>query len=427
MINIISILYLNLLLFNFYVLMFAFTVTKRRKICHICLGLILISFIRLHSLGMDLSLMKNNNPIFVITQIFQSIPADIYIIIFLIMLAVSVYLTYIEHQYRQNTITRTSIKESIDNLPAGLCFSTVSGIVFLSNKTMNNLCHKITGRDLQDAEAFWQEITESGQNMNMYKSGNQLISQFDNKQTWSFSRHNIKVNNKAGVQITAVNITELDELRTLLKKKNTEFMKMNTRLRQYSENLAAIKSKEERLATKTQLHSELGYILLATRRIMANKEFDQEGKSVLALWKQNIAALLSGNGMKEKNAFEELLQSAADIGIKLQLHGELPQKSKIKDIVMISAIEALNNAIRHADATVLNLTIEETEKEYTIELTNDGALPEKKITEGGGLSALREKIRREGGIMGIDTVPVFKLWIRLPKNLSIPIQHRYFK
>ncbi len=368
---------------------------------------------------MNLSLMQSKNLIFVITQLFQGIPVQVYIIIFFIMSAVSIYLAYKENQYRQNSITRTSIKESIDNLPTGLCFSTESGIVFLSNKTMNNICHKITGGDLQDAEALWKKIIERVQVRDKHKSVNHHISQFDNKQTWSFSRNNIKVNNKDGVQITAVNITELDEMRRLLKKRNAEFIKMNIRLRKYSENLAAIKSKEERLATKTQLHSELGYILLATRRILANKEFDKEGESILTLWKQNIVALLNGSGMKEKNAFEELLQSAADIGIKLRLYGELPQKDNIKDIILTSAIEALNNAIRHADATELNLSIKETERKYKIELTNNGALPGKKITEGGGLSALREKVEEQGGIMGIDIDPVFKLWIRLPKGREV--------
>ncbi len=81
-------------------------------------------------------------------------------------------------------------------------------------------------------------------------------------------------------------------------------MKMNSRLHQYSENLAHIKSKEERLATKTQLHNELGYILLATRRALANKELDKEGQSILALWKKNIATLLTGRGgLKEKKCF----------------------------------------------------------------------------------------------------------------------------
>ena len=123
--------------------------------------------------------------------------------------------------------------------------------------------------------------------------------------------------------------------------------------------------------------------------------------------------------VKEKNAFEELLEAALDIGIELKLEGRLPQESENKDIILKAAIEALNNAVRHAGATELNLTIKEVEEEYTIELTNNGILPKEEIIEGGGLSALREKVEGRGGRMGIDIEPIFKLWIRFPRGREV--------
>ena len=395
----IPMLFLILTLLNFYILIYAICNTCRNKICYIALGLILISFIILNAFTKEYPL-------------FKSLPPVIYINIFLAILVVSIIMLYKENQYEQNTITRTSIKESIDNLPMGLCFSTEKGIILLSNRSMNNLCHSITGRDLQDAEDFWQNIIKN-------KQEESPILQLDNGQTWSFSRHPISLSSKDGVQISAINITGLAELRSQLKKKNIEFIEMNNRLLQYRENLAHIKSKEERLATKTRLHSDLGYLLLATRGVLANNQFADEGEPILSLWENNIDIFLSGSGIKEKNTFEELLESASDIGIDLFLQGDLPQESKIKDLILISTIEALNNAIRHGDATELNLLIEEKEKNYKIELTNDGRLPEGEITEGGGLSALRGKIEEQGGIMGIDIEHVFKLCIKIPKEKEV--------
>lgn len=421
MLSIISIMFLVLTLVNFYILVFVFNQSKRPRICHIALGFTLLTFIILYSLSMDFSLRTNSNFLFLMIQKIQSLPVNIYIIIFFLILTGSISLLYKEKKSLKESITRASIKESIDNLPMGLCFSTKNGIVLLSNRSMNQLCHKITGRELQDGEFFWQKVMEKRRKFEDSLEVNQQIHilQLDNGETWSFSRNPIKVNNKAGVQITATNITELFELRSQLKKKNLEFMQMNSRLHQYSQNLAHIKSKEERLATKTQLHNELGYILLATRRALANKELDKEGQSILALWKQNITALLSGKGLKEKNVFEELLEAAIDIGIELKLEGRLPQESENKDLILKATIEALNNAVRHAGATELNLTIKEVEEEYTIELTNNGILPKEEIIEGGGLSALREKVERLGGRMGIDIETIFKLWIRFPQGREV--------
>lgn len=413
--------FLILILVNFYILAFAFTQSKRRKTYHIALGLTLITFIILYSLTMDISSISNSNFLLQMIKRFQSLPTNIYIIIFLIILAGSISLLHKEKKHLTESITRTSIKESIDNLPMGLCFSTNKGIVILSNRSMNQLCHKVTGEELQDGEFFWKKIMERRKRFEDSLEANKQISilQFDNGETWLFSRSSIRINRRHGMQILAINITELDELRSRLKNKNLEFVKMNARLHQYSENLADIKSKEERLATKTQLHNELGYTLLATRKALANKNLDKEGKSIFALWKQNIAALLSGEGLKEKNVFEELLEAAWDIGIKLQLEGKLPHESKSKDLILSATIEALNNAVRHAGATELNLTIKETEKEYDIELANDGILPEKEIIEGGGLSALGEKVEEQGGKIGIDIEPIFKLWMIIPKRREV--------
>lgn len=48
-----------------------------------------------------------------------------------------------------------------------------------------------------------------------------------------------------------------------------------------------------------------------------------------------------------------------------------------------------------------------------VSLTNNGAAPKGKITEGGGLSMLRQRIEESGGKMEIQSVPRFKLMLSL--------------
>ncbi len=87
---------------------------------------------------------------------------------------------------------------------------------------MNQLCHKITGRELQDGEFFWEKVMEKRRKFEDSLEVNRQtppILQLDNGgETWFFSRNPIKVNNKAVLQITATNITELFGLRSQLKK-----------------------------------------------------------------------------------------------------------------------------------------------------------------------------------------------------------------
>lgn len=76
----------------------------------------------------------------------------------------------------------------------------------------------------------------------------------------------------------------------------------------------------------------------------------------------------------------------------------------------------MNNAVRHASATELRLSLTETDENYIAVFTNNGKPPEAEITEGGGLSSLRSKIEKESGFIKITAHPVFQMTLTLPKG-----------
>ena len=51
-----------------------------------------------------------------------------------------------------------------------------------------------------------------------------------------------------------------------------------------------------------------------------------------------------------------------------------------------------------------------------VSLTNNGAVPKEKITEGGGLSMLRQRIEEAGGKMEVWSSPRFQLMLSLPEQ-----------
>ena len=74
----------------------------------------------------------------------------------------------------------------------------------------------------------------------------------------------------------------------------------------------------------------------------------------------------------------------------------------------------MTNAVRHAGAKELyvNLTCDGN-RAYAV-ISNDGAVPEGKIIEGGGLASLRVRIRNFGGTMLIESSPKFALTVSVP-------------
>ena len=55
-------------------------------------------------------------------------------------------------------ITRSSIKEGFDDLPAAVCYFTPDGIIRLCNRQMFRVYRALSGRDLQSLKELYQQV-----------------------------------------------------------------------------------------------------------------------------------------------------------------------------------------------------------------------------------------------------------------------------
>jgi hypothetical protein len=66
------------------------------------------------------------------------------------------FLLYRLWRLYQRSITKNSIKESADSMPAGLCFCQPDGMPLLVNLRMQEISHAYTGASLQNGLEFWK-------------------------------------------------------------------------------------------------------------------------------------------------------------------------------------------------------------------------------------------------------------------------------
>ena len=71
---------------------------------------------------------------------------------------------------------------------------------------------------------------------------------------------------------------------------------------------------------------------------------------------------------------------------------------------------------RFSDGTELYVRFQPMCGRTDVFLTNNGAAPKEKITEGGGLSMLRHHVEEAGGRMEIQSLPRFSLMLSLPEK-----------
>ena len=334
----------------------------------------------------------------------------------LLIVAITVFLTYIatrEIHLRRTTITRATIKESIDHLPTGLCFYAHNGRVMLVNHRMNQLCHDLLGHALQNGVQMWERISNGKVRSGIVRlsAGSQPGFRLPDGTVWTFSREDVH-----GVfQITAVDTTQLYELAGELEQKNMALVALQQRLKQYDENVEKLTQTKERLRTKARIHSELGQSLLAARSYLLGSE--EETKAPVDAWKSSIALMRQkAKEGAERSSLPMLIRTAKDYGITVEIEGQMPKQRSAEQLFLEAATEALTNAVRHAEAKTLWIRFSETSTHDQVSFQNDGKLPESEIIEGGGLGALRRKVEMAGGSMNVCCQPVYTLTIIITKD-----------
>ena len=333
----------------------------------------------------------------------------------LFVLAVVFFTSYKENNYRKNMITYRSVREAVDYLTTGLCFSYDNGRVMLLNELMYNLCFKIVGRDLQNANLFWEilkngEILEGNERLT---SGERPVIKLSDNTVWIFQRE--KLNDF--FQLTAVDTTELYSYGKELENSNKELKLLNKRLKKYGEDVDMLTRSRERLETKTKIHRQLGQTLMASRRYLTEKEIIEPP---FEAWKQSIMLLSREAELKvDENPMDVLVRFVESSGINVNMNGEFPKEGYILDVFYQAAAEALTNAVKHADAKNIYVDLEETEDECKVSFRNDGKIPRTVVTEGGGLSSLRRKIETAGGTMTVHYKQEYVLTVTMKKKRDV--------
>lgn len=344
---------------------------------------------------------------------FCELPIAFAILLVVLVFVYCSYIIYKEFHYRKIVLTRSSIKECINQISSGLCFYDNSGRIILMNQRMDALCHKIVGRDLQNAALFWEILKgeKTVESVTRLSDGTNPSFRLSDGSVWAFACEELD-----GIfQLAASDVTGLQAITDELKEKNIKIAALNERLRQYGENVDELTRSKERLNIKVHIHRELGQILLRSRQYLQ----DETGNisAPIQQWKNQIAMLRKEVEIpNDESPMAMLTRTANTMGVTLAIEGELPETEWHRKLFVQAAAETLVNAINHAEAKTLFVRLSCDEDTYTVEICNDGKKPDAEIVEGGGLGSLRKRVEVVKGCMNVTHIPEFILTITLPKE-----------
>lgn len=304
-----------------------------------------------------------------------------------------------------------AIKESFDRLPTAACFFDRTGSIVLCNRQMYKLSRQLLDSDMQYLGEVEQALSDLPNDIVQIPDVENTY-RFPDKNVWKFEK--TEVTDRYGesyIQLTAADVTELQRALVQLTFDSRKLEEDSEKLKQLSDNVGALAREKERLAVKSAMHDNLASCITLTKQYMTGEIDGIDADIVCREW-EKVIAFRDAIGLSAK---EKLLDSAKTGGVTVRIRGEDPTGGEA-ELMYIAMQVCLTNAIQHANATEVSANIWENERSYTVVIRNNGKPPEKKITEGGGLTNLRHRIENSGGKMTVQSMPEFSLVIEMPKH-----------
>ncbi|MCA9926390.1 MAG: GAF domain-containing sensor histidine kinase, partial [Anaerolineales bacterium] len=199
----------------------------------------------------------------------------------------------------------------------------------------------------------------------------------------------------------------------------------NDRLRQQAEQLSIV---DERNRLARELHDSVTQALYsATLFAEAGQKQAQAGNMDKALIYLDDVLGTSRQALKEMRllvhklrpstlekeglirALDQRLKAVegrAGIEQKLVVTGSQTFPANVEETLYHIVIEALNNSLKHAQATAVSVIIEQTDDAVTLQVTDNGQGFEMEMAVSGGglgLTSMQERITLKGGTIAINT------------------------
>ncbi len=321
---------------------------------------------------------------------------------------------------REHSITGMSVKEAMDNLPAGLLYYVPGARTLLVNETMRDFCRRAVGGELISGEEFADRLRKGRllPECRIESMGGEIVTVLGDRTAWKITEGEIPYEQYRVRMLVASDITESYRKTQELQEMQGKLTALGQRLQALNREIVDLTTEREVLDARVRLHDGLGSNLLAIRRFILEGGTEQEKAALMKSLRQSVSFLKSDREAPVRDEYELMIETAVRLGVTVAVEGDLPREEPQKHILARGIHECCTNTLRHAHGDRLTVRVTEENGRITAEYFNNGEPPSGAIEEKGGLASLRKLTEQAGGRMEICSRPGFKIRLTLPKEVE---------
>ena len=393
---------------------------KYKSRLFLSLTIFILTIIDLSSL-MELNRLHYNEIVLTkISIIINKIPHYFQYLYAIVIASFSIFNMYKINHISKGEISNNTIKDAIENLPCGLVFYDKNGYIYLSNKVIQDLSLELTYKDLQNGNELWNDIINVKNDSNKINK-NEYIFITKNNIVWKIFKESVNIDGIIYEKIQADDISDIHNLSIELKYKNKCLKNDQKKLKEHMENIDKYISEEESLRVKIMVHDKFGELITLTNKMYKENLENKYKKFLINNWEilnMKMKHSLDFENYAEYN-LEKVMHFANKLDCKIKLIGKLPIDTTNYEIIVYALNEMIKNAVNHSNAKLINVKVKEVDKKIIVLIQNKNKNKITSITEGGGLSCVRNKIEKVNGIMEISCDEYITLKIVLDNNMGV--------
>jgi len=315
-----------------------------------------------------------------------------------------------------------SIQEAVDSIDEGLMFTNEKGRILLSNRTMDALSTSLCHQQLKNGEQFWNALKDAGSTdfITKVSTEDSFLFRFTGGNTWTLYREEFQIRGKNYAQYVALNITDSDRVQRQIMLRKAELGRTAEQLQQVKDTIDRMCQEEAKVERGSETVDSITDKMASLNRFFTEhyalpaETFDYKRLAVLT------AGLLEemehAPALTSEDRLSMAVSAFALLSIPVKVEGTLPAAEDAATVCVDMIREACINAVIHGNATEITVTMEQTEEEFTCEVSNNGAPLEETLNPGGGITGIRRALFPMNGQLEITMEPVFALKMKIPNR-----------
>lgn len=307
---------------------------------------------------------------------------------------------YIDNKYDRGVYM---IKDALHVLSYGVLFANKKGQIIFINKQMYNFMALVGINPRVKVNRIVKALKDKEDTSKKLSNDTIVISL--KKMTLSFT---IKREKKIITQIICSNITQEVNVLKELEYTSNELNLIQNDLKSAIEDINKVEKEKEILLLKGNLHDSMSQRLSILHcYIIENK--GEDIKQIKNLISSMLFEMYDASLLSIEDRLEQLIKSFAIIGVDLKVDGNLPKENGKANFALKVIRECTTNALRHGQASEVDVTINEIENNrYALTISNNGLASEDYV-EGNGIKSIKYQLSQIGGSIKITSYPEFKI------------------